>query len=240
MILDGFVLAGGRSTRMGADKARLPFPDGWPMATEVATVLATVCARVALVRRGPPDGLPWPRPDGAAWEVVRDADERQVHPLNGLVTACAAARTPWLVVVPCDVPFLPSEAVRRLIDAVPFGTLGRAEAAEPGAAAPLAVVAAHGEAVHPLVGVYPRALGPAAARAAAAGTSVRAFLRGARRVYLPAEWLRNVNRWEDTGRALEPLQALVAGLPWIQGPDRERLLAGEIERLATRGSVAPG
>ncbi|MBW2257740.1 MAG: NTP transferase domain-containing protein [Deltaproteobacteria bacterium] len=99
--LDGFVLAGGRAARMGIDKARIPFPGRWPMAVHVAGVVEAACGRVTLVRRGPPDGLPWVTPDGRSLEVVRDADQGVPHPLNGLVTACAASRTPWLVVVPC-------------------------------------------------------------------------------------------------------------------------------------------
>lgn len=223
MTPDGFVLAGGRSTRMGTDKARLPFPDGWPMATAVAGMLATRCDRVVLVRRGA-DDLPWPRPDGGAWEVVRDAGDRAPHPLEGLATACTAARTRWLIVVPCDVPFLPAEAVDRLV----------------GAAARGPVVAACGEQMHPLIGYFPKEIGASAARAAAEGASVRDFLAGAARVALPPEWVRNVNRWEDTGRVAKPLEALAAGLPWVQGAALERLIAGEVTRLAARGAVAPG
>ena len=52
-MIDGFVLAGGRSRRMGADKARVAW-EGRPLALVVADCLRAVCSRVALVRRGVP------------------------------------------------------------------------------------------------------------------------------------------------------------------------------------------
>ena len=48
----GFVLVGGRSSRMGRDKTRLPYR-GVPMALHQAEKLAVVCGRVALVGKDP-------------------------------------------------------------------------------------------------------------------------------------------------------------------------------------------
>ena len=87
MRLDAFVIAGGRSQRMGSDKARLPFPDGWPMAVHVAMQLRAVARTVALIRRGESDGLPWIWPEGGQVPVVREQDQGERHPLMGLVTA---------------------------------------------------------------------------------------------------------------------------------------------------------
>lgn len=240
MAVNGFVLAGGRSRRMGVDKARLPFPGRWPMAVHVAGVLAEVCDRVALVRRGAPDGLPWPLPDGGALEVIRDADGAgDPHPLFGVAAACAASRTPWLLVVPCDVPFLPVEGLRRLLEAAPVGSgvdeRGRG-AADPDPRGAM-VVAEGPERVHPLIGLLPRGVGGAALAAARRGESARSFVAPARRVPLPGAWLGNVNRWSDTGGAPTPPQQLLATLPWLEGPARERVLAGEVQRLRQRGVV---
>lgn len=208
--MDGFVLAGGASLRMGVDKARLPFPGRWPMAVHVLSVVAEVCDRAALVRRGD-DGLPWP--EGV--EVLREP-EREPHPLHGVATACAASRSELLLVVPCDVPFLPAEGLRRLL---------------PGPA-----VASDGTRDHPLVAILPRALGPAAAEAAAAGRSVHDLLRDLPRVVLPAPWLRNANAPGDLP-GVDVLGALLAALPPLPAGVRERVLAAEVRRLRERGAV---
>jgi len=224
---------------MGSDKARLPFPDRWPMAVHVAGILGATCARVALVRRGPPDGLPWIARDGRLLEVVRDADGATPHPLTGLATACAAARTPWLAVLPCDVPFLPEEALERLVEAAVAaagGDWASTDPADPDAVLSTAAIAWDGARPHPLVGVFPRAVGRLAARAAAEGRSAVAFTRRARRVVLPDAWLRNVNTWGDTGHVRDVLVDLA---PWVEGASRERLEAGERRRLQQRGALLP-
>jgi molybdopterin-guanine dinucleotide biosynthesis protein A len=225
---------------MGHDKARIPFPQRWPMAVHVATRLEAACGRVTLVRRGPPDGLPWITPDGRSLAVVRDVDGGEPHPLHGLVTACAAARTPWLVVVPCDVPFLPEEAIFRLVEAataVVGSALASAEPADPDGAIASAVVARDEERTHPLVGVFPRSVGRMAARAAREGLSAREFTNGARRVPLPAPWLRNVNTREDAGQVPAIVEDLAHRLSWVEGAAWERLREGEVQRLRQRGAL---
>ena len=49
----GYVLAGGRSSRMGRDKALIPV-DGVPLAARIADVLAAAGLDVYLIRRGHP------------------------------------------------------------------------------------------------------------------------------------------------------------------------------------------
>ena len=68
MEVDGFVLAGGRSRRMGSDKARAPWGT-LPLAVATATSLRAVCGRVALIRRRL-DDLPWMYEDGSPVEVL--------------------------------------------------------------------------------------------------------------------------------------------------------------------------
>ena len=166
MRVDGFVLAGGRSRRMGRDKARVRV-DGVPMAVRVARVLGTVCDRVALVRHEPDD---W-----GELEVVGDPPEAtDRHPLWGVVAALRAARTPMVVIASCDVPDLTEQAVRALLLQVPS-------------------VAFDGTRVHPLVAVVPASWADRAAAHAAGGQSAHDFVAGCRRVTLPAEVLRNVN-----------------------------------------------
>lgn len=194
-MIDGFVIAGGRSSRMGTDKARLPYPERWPMAVHVGVVMEAVCDRVALVRRI--DDGPFLRPDGALFPVIFEADEGAPHPLWGLATACAHGRTPFVAVASCDVPFFPAEGWKRLLAALPIGGGGEEP---PDDAVSGAVIASCGGERHPLVGIWPRAVGPAAALAARRGIPARFFAAAAVPVELPATWLRNLNAPIDLGR----------------------------------------
>ncbi len=93
--LTGVVLAGGRSTRMGQDKALLEM-SGRRLVDIVVDVLAAVCDGV-VVASGP-------RP-------IPDLDVRQVHdtgeegPLAGIVAGLATSTTQLAAVVAVDMPF---------------------------------------------------------------------------------------------------------------------------------------
>jgi molybdopterin-guanine dinucleotide biosynthesis protein A len=89
----GAVLVGGRSRRMGCDKASM-LVDGLPLASFPAASLARVAGEVLLVGRAVA---------GVSGRVVDDAVEG-AGPLSGLVAAARAARTPLLVAAACDMP----------------------------------------------------------------------------------------------------------------------------------------
>ena len=91
--LTGLVLAGGRSRRMGTDKALLTV-DGRPLVSHVATRLATLCPTV-LVAPGPRRLLQvvWPQDD----DRIAGAG-----PLAGILGGLAAATTPLVAVVAAD------------------------------------------------------------------------------------------------------------------------------------------
>lgn len=94
MTLSGLVLAGGRSRRMGADKALLVV-DGERLVDRAARVLAGVCDEV-MVAAGPlrPLDVPETRP-------VADAQEGG-GPLSGLVGGLRAARNDLVAVLAVD------------------------------------------------------------------------------------------------------------------------------------------
>lgn len=207
---------------MGVDKARIPVPGRWPMAVHVAGVLRRAGLQVALVRRGPSDGLPWRWPDGGAVSVVREPVQGEVHPLWGVAAALEDAEAHGdtaAVVVPCDVPGLTVDVVRALVDR--------------GAPA-----VAEGARRHPLVACLPVSMGGRARELAASGAPSRALTAEAPGVPVPEDALRNVNRWSDAG-VEHPVQALLDGLPWLDEAARERVAAGERARLAARGVVVP-
>ena len=89
------ILAGGRSRRMGQDKAALVI-QGEPLIDRVARLLGLAFTRIAVV-------------GGAALpgNATRIDDLRQGQgPLAGLESAFTASATTWLFVVGCDMPFV--------------------------------------------------------------------------------------------------------------------------------------
>lgn len=104
------ILCGGRSSRMGRDKATLPF-GAETLLQRVLRRLAAVCAeRMVVGRRG--QALPELPPD---IRVVFDEVEGQ-GPLGGLAPGLEAATGERWFVTSCDVPFLLPELVAHLAE----------------------------------------------------------------------------------------------------------------------------
>ncbi len=133
------VLCGGRSVRMGRDKAMLPF--GWEtLLQRVVRIVSPLVSEVLVVAHAD-QALPT-LPD--AVRVVHDEVEDQ-GPLGGLQAGLRQATADALYVTGCDVPFLAPALVELMFDA-----LGDAEIA----------VADEGGFAHPLAAVYRRSVLP--------------------------------------------------------------------------------
>jgi molybdopterin-guanine dinucleotide biosynthesis protein A len=89
------VLTGGRSTRMGRDKASLAV-DGVPMAQRVVRALEDAGAGAIACIGGAPDRL-----EAIGLAVVPD-DHPGEGPLGGAITGLAWSRAAITLVVPCD------------------------------------------------------------------------------------------------------------------------------------------
>jgi molybdopterin-guanine dinucleotide biosynthesis protein A len=103
--VEGFILAGGQSSRMGVDKSRLRL-GGRTFVALAAGALAAVSDRVSVVgsRAGVGEhGLP----------VVRDVYEG-LGAMGGLHAALGACGAPWAAVLSCDLPFVTDELFQRL------------------------------------------------------------------------------------------------------------------------------
>ncbi len=94
--LYGLVLAGGRSTRMGRDKALLVYRDK-PQVEVVRDLLSGFCRAVFISCRPDQVGLPEPR-------LVDRYDN--IGPLSGILTAMDAHPDKAWLIVACDLPFL--------------------------------------------------------------------------------------------------------------------------------------
>ncbi|HYN86313.1 MAG TPA: molybdenum cofactor guanylyltransferase [Pyrinomonadaceae bacterium] len=105
-MIEAFILAGGASSRMGADKAHLRL-GGLTLVERAARALATVAPDIKVVSS---------KQDAGAWglPVVADLYER-AGALGGLHAALAAARAEIIAVAPCDLPFLTGALYGRLV-----------------------------------------------------------------------------------------------------------------------------
>ena len=91
----GYVLAGGRSSRFGQDKALYAW-DGRPLAVRAAEVVRESAGRVALVGSKARYGA-------LGYAVVEDPVEN-AGPLAGIVAALTDSPAEWTAVLACDLP----------------------------------------------------------------------------------------------------------------------------------------
>ncbi|MEN9646331.1 MAG: hypothetical protein RL238_3000 [Actinomycetota bacterium] len=184
----GAVLCGGRSSRMGRDKAFVEY-DGVPMARRVADALrAAGCDPVAAVG-GDAEGLRRlgldPVPDGWPGE----------GPVGGVRTALERwPEADAVVAVACDLPRLTAATVTRLLDAL---------AGAPTAVAAVAVT----DRDEPLCVAWRPAASPSLAAAMGAGERrLHAVLAATAcvRVAVDLQDLANVNAPSDLGTNLSP------------------------------------
>lgn len=144
--ITGLVLAGGRGQRVGGrDKGLLDFK-GAPLALQVLERLRPQVGSLLISANRNAEVY-------AQWAPVIADDPAQCFagPLAGIDAALRASKTPWLAVVPCDLPQLPTDAIARLVQG-----LGVPPAA-PGARAAYAV----NDGRHALICMLHRDLAPA-------------------------------------------------------------------------------
>jgi molybdenum cofactor guanylyltransferase len=108
------ILAGGRSRRMGADKA-LSAWQGIPLIQQVFAVAQACCNAVAVL-------TPWPEhyqmllPSSVCWlkEPLTFAG-----PLSALALGMEYIQTPWILLLACDMPQLNAAVLGQWIQALP-------------------------------------------------------------------------------------------------------------------------
>ena len=111
--ITGIVLAGGMGRRMGGIDKGLVELDGRPM---VAHVLARLAPQVgAVLINANQNGDRYAQ---FGYPVIADAVGGFAGPLAGLHAGMSEAKTPLVVTVPCDSPFLPMDLVARLATAI--------------------------------------------------------------------------------------------------------------------------
>lgn len=113
--LYGLVLAGGRSTRMGTDKAALIHPDGRSLARRTYDLLAGAgCVDVVLSLRHDQE-IPVGFSDLPDLAIIRDPIDSTGGPLVGIVAAMSLhPGADWLVLA-CDLPRLDAATLSHLV-----------------------------------------------------------------------------------------------------------------------------
>src|SRR5271169_4482791 len=123
----GFVLAGGKSSRMGSHKAFLPFK-GITLVEHVAAQVHQAAGNVTLV--GHPE-----RYSNFSYPIIPDIYPGR-GPLSGIHTALAASQAEWSLIVACDMPGVTAAFLTKMIEraergkadaVIPAGPLGLPE-----------------------------------------------------------------------------------------------------------------
>lgn len=98
----GFVLAGGKSSRMGRDKALLEI-DGRPMVQIAVQKLESFCTEVSIAGN---------RDDLGSFATVVQEQRVDSGPAAGIEAGLHAVQRPWALFMPVDVPLVPTELLR--------------------------------------------------------------------------------------------------------------------------------
>lgn len=110
----GIILAGGRSKRMGTDKALLPFPDPYAHRSfleQLIHVLEYCCSEVFIVARDQEQASQYAH---AGAEIVLDTIPGG-GPLIGLASGLQAIPTEYALLVAVDMPFVTSQLLAFMI-----------------------------------------------------------------------------------------------------------------------------
>lgn len=104
----GYVLAGGRSSRMGQDKCLLELA-GETLIKRAVKKLSGIAREVRILSS---------RPELAAYAPLVPDLRENCGPLGGLEAALADARSEWIMVLPVDMPFVPSALLQHWADKI--------------------------------------------------------------------------------------------------------------------------
>jgi molybdenum cofactor guanylyltransferase len=164
----GFVLAGGRSSRMGRDKAMIEI-SGEALLSRAARVVSQAADTVVIV--GSPD-----RHSQFGYPVIEDLRRGQ-GPLAGIEAALLSPYAEeWNLIVACDMPNLDADLLARLVKEAHEGC-------------PDCVRAYTARGIEPLCAVYNRRVGGVARRALDAGQrKIRDAFAGLQTIHL---WVDN-------------------------------------------------
>ncbi len=110
--ISAMILAGGRAQRMGGvDKGLVKLRDKALIAHVLDRLPATLTTLCINANRSHSEYQAF------GHRLISDELADYQGPLAGIASGLAACTTPWLLVVPCDTPYLPRDLVGRLLKA---------------------------------------------------------------------------------------------------------------------------
>ena len=137
--ITGIVLAGGKSRRMGQDKALMNFR-GKPLVQHAVELLRQVCGKVIISANKTHYGF-------TGSEIWPDEQDIQA-PMIGIYSCLKRTRDEWILVLSCDMPFVDPKLLELLISSAGSGTRG-------------VIIPVHdGDCIEPLCGLYHKSLIP--------------------------------------------------------------------------------
>ena len=110
--ITGVILAGGMSRRLGRNKA-LELVGGRPLISRVIERVGSVANQILVVVNNEQRSQELDLPPSVKSVVDEYPDTGS---LGGIYTGLSSARTPWIVVVACDLPFLNKKLLKLLVD----------------------------------------------------------------------------------------------------------------------------
>jgi molybdenum cofactor guanylyltransferase len=105
--IEAFILAGGKSLRMGEDKG-LALLNGSPMIASIIKTLQSIPLEVKLITENP-DYTQFCLP------LYKDTIKNK-GPMGGLMTALEQTSVAYVLLMGCDMPFISIKAINHLID----------------------------------------------------------------------------------------------------------------------------
>lgn len=119
--LCGLILAGGRSSRMGQDKASLIHPDGRTLARRCHDLLRDAgCEMIAISLRHEQE-IPPGLADLESLEIIRDPAGESLGPMVGMVAGMSLRPAAHWLVLACDLPRLDLQTLSHLITSIEDG-----------------------------------------------------------------------------------------------------------------------
>ena len=105
--INGYILAGGKSSRMGTDKGLLPL-NGKPIIQKIIDQLQAAVSNTVIVSNNP-------EYEKFGLEVIPDLIKDK-GPAGGIYSALNHADTNTFFVVSCDMPFITTDAIQYMIE----------------------------------------------------------------------------------------------------------------------------